>query len=50
MKPYYQRDDITLYHADCVDIAVECDLLVTDPPYGQEFKSGKTHGHTGTRA
>jgi DNA modification methylase len=42
MKPYYSRDGVTLFHGDCAEIAVECDLLVTDPPYGQEFKSGKS--------
>jgi hypothetical protein len=42
MNPYYQRDGITLYHGDCADVEVECDLLLTDPPYGQEFKSGRS--------
>lgn len=42
MKPYYQNGDVTLYHGDCAEIEVVCDLLVTDPPYGQEFKSGKS--------
>lgn len=42
MKPYYQREGITLFHGDCADIEVECDLLVTDPPYGQKFKSGRS--------
>lgn len=42
MKPYYSREGIILYHGDCAEVEVECDLLVTDPPYGQEFKSGKS--------
>lgn len=42
MKPYYSREGFTLYHGDCAEVEVECDLLVTDPPYGQEFKSGKS--------
>lgn len=42
LKPYYQRDGITLYLGDCAEIEVACDLIVTDPPYGQEFKSGKS--------
>ena len=37
MKPYYQDDLITLYHADCLEsigeIQEEVDALVTDPPY-----------------
>lgn len=41
-QPYYISDGITLWHSDCADIEVPCDLLVTDPPYGQEFKSGKS--------
>src|SRR5690242_7102098 len=39
MKPYFQRDGITLYHADCRDVlptieAGSVDLVLTDPPYG----------------
>lgn len=30
----------TLYLADCLEVQVEHDLLVTDPPYGQQFESG----------
>lgn len=41
-KPYYHRNGVTLYHGDCAEIKIDCDLLVTDPPYGQEFKSGKS--------
>jgi DNA modification methylase len=40
--PYYERNGITLYHADCLSVRVDCDLIVTDPPYGQKFKSGKS--------
>lgn len=40
--PYYQRDGISLYLGDCADYHIPCDLIVTDPPYGQEFKSGKS--------
>lgn len=42
MKLYYSREGLKLYHGDCREIMVGCDLLVTDPPYGQEFKSGKS--------
>ena len=42
MNPYFSNEEITLYHGDCADIEVQCDLIVTDPPYGQEFKSGKS--------
>ena len=37
MDPYYQRDGITIYHADCRDILPDLsgiDLVLTDPPYG----------------
>ncbi len=42
MKPYYQGEGVTLYHADCIDLDVPHDLLVTDPPYGEGFKSGRS--------
>ncbi len=42
MKPYYDREGMTLYHGDCQEHTIVCDLIVTDPPYGQKFKSGKS--------
>lgn len=39
MTPYYQDDDVTLYHGDMREvlplIREEFDLTLTDPPYGQ---------------
>lgn len=37
IKPYYQDDSCTIYHADCRDILPhlpKVDLVLTDPPYG----------------
>ena len=39
MKPYYERDGITIYHGDCREIIPHIgtvDAVVTDPPYGIE--------------
>jgi site-specific DNA-methyltransferase (adenine-specific) len=47
MKPYFQSGEATLYHGDCGEISQTCDLIVTDPPYGQEFVSGKSGGKWG---
>ena len=37
MKPYYEEENITIYHGDCLEILpqlnVEADLVLTDPPY-----------------
>ena len=46
MTPYYERDDITIYHGDCREILPELepvDLVLTDPPYGKKYARGK-HG------
>lgn len=43
MQPYWQDDDIALYHADCLVSHgwLEADVLIVDPPYGQAYKSGQ---------
>lgn len=48
MTPYYERDGITLYHADCRELlatmqAGSVRVLVSDPPYGIGWKRGVNH-------
>jgi len=40
VKPYYERDGITIYHGDCREIlpTLKADVVVTDPPYGVGFR------------
>lgn len=45
MKPYYDKDGITIYNGDCLDIMQTLepnsfDLVLTDPPYGMDYQSG----------
>ena len=47
MKPYYEDEFVTLYHGDARDAMdvldpSSVDLLLTDPPYGMAFQSGRT--------
>jgi len=42
MKPYYQDDYCTIYHGDCREILPDIpdvDLVLTDPPYGINYRS-----------
>lgn len=50
MTPYYEDDLVTLYHGDAVEMLhpdwrlspwANADVLVLDPPYGIDYRSGK---------
>jgi DNA modification methylase len=44
MKPYYEQDGITIYHAPCevvLPTLEPVDLLLTDPPYGIGEAAGR---------
>lgn len=47
MRPYFQDKHVTIYHADTRDAAdqlPEVGMLLTDPPYGQNFTSNRVPG------
>lgn len=48
ITPYYQKNGISLYHGDCRELVADLrsagivvDLLITDPPYGIKWLSGR---------
>lgn len=46
MKPYFELAGVRIYHGDCRDILPSLDedsvdLVVTDPPYGIDWQSGR---------
>ncbi len=52
MTPYFDRDGITLYHGDCLEILptlAGVDVVVTDPPYGKKFHDGGISGRSSER-
>lgn len=52
MKPYYDKDGITIYCGDCRDVLPtlpKCDLLLTDPPYGIKLNTDNSRFSGGTK-
>lgn len=50
IQPYYERDGIVLYNADCLehtDLWTCADVLVSDPPYGMGYASNMSGAFKG---
>jgi site-specific DNA-methyltransferase (adenine-specific) len=46
VKPYYEHGGVTIFHGDCREIlpGIEADVLVTDPPYGINYRTPPSPG------
>jgi site-specific DNA-methyltransferase (adenine-specific) len=44
---YYTDGSVTVWHGDCREITdwLAADILVTDPPYGRDWKQGRARRH-----
>jgi DNA modification methylase len=44
LTPYYEDEWAALYLGDCREVVawLDADVLITDPPYGMAYKSGRT--------
>jgi len=42
MEPYYEHAGVTIYHGDCREVlaALQCELVVADPPYNYGMNYG----------
>lgn len=55
IEPYFERDGITIFHANCRDILPslspgDVDLVLTDPPYGISLDTANHHRKRGALA
>ena len=53
MNPYYDKNGITIYHGDCREVLPTLDsfdLVLTDPPYGMNYKPDKSHATNTNRS
>ena len=54
MKLYYSDDYVTIYHGDCRKVLFtptrkwSYDAVVTDPPYGINYRTGRIRAHNGS--
>jgi site-specific DNA-methyltransferase (adenine-specific) len=47
MTPYYEHGGVAIHHCDCRELTIAADMVLTDPPYGINYRSNHNTSRRG---